>query len=195
MNVRQNLLVALLMTVVTTLLLGLAYPLVVTALAQVLFPDKANGQLIVRSGRLIGSRIIGQPFSSTGYFHPRPSAAGNAGYDPTASGGSDLGPTNKKLVDGVEANVEAAQRENPGVLVPIDLVTASGSGLDPDISPAAADFQVPRVAHERHVPEAAIRQLVAEFTSGRQFGVLGEPRVNVLLLNLALDDRYPLVSR
>lgn len=192
LHLGQNLLAAILMTIVTTVLLGLVYPLVVTGVAQLLFPDKANGQLIVRDGRLIGSRSIGQPFSSPGYFRPRPSAAGAAGYDPLASGGSNLGPTNKKLVDQVRANIEALQRANPGTPVPIDLVTASGSGLDPHISPAAAMFQVPRVARERRVEPAAIRQIVNECTEGRQFGILGEARVNVLLLNLTLDERFPM---
>ena len=195
MNLRRNLAVAALMTVVTTILLGLAYPLVVTLLAQVLFADKANGQLIVRDGVVVGSRLIGQPFFSPGYFRSRPSAAGPAGYDATASSGSNLGPTNKKLVDGVSANIAAAQRENPEMAVPIDLVTASGSGLDPDISPAAAAFQVPRVARARGVPETEVGRLVAQHTSGRQLGLLGEPRVNVLLLNLALDERYPMRAR
>ena len=195
MNLRRNLAVAALMTVVTTILLGLAYPLVVTLLAQVLFADKANGQLIVRNGVVVGSRLIGQPFSSPGYFRSRPSAAGPAGYDATASSGSNLGPTNRKLVDSVNANIAAAQRENPGMAVPIDLVTASGSGLDPDISPAAAAFQVRRVARARGVPESEVSRLVAQFTGGRQLSLLGEPRVNVLLLNLALDERYPMRAR
>jgi K+-transporting ATPase ATPase C chain len=164
---------------------------VVTALAQALFPDRANGQLIYRDGRLVGSRLLGQPFSSPGYFHSRPSAAGPAGYDAAASGGTSLGPTNAALVGAVRARIEAARLENPGVPVPIDLVTSSASGLDPDISPAAAEFQVPRVARERGVTEAAVRRLVAAFTKPRDIGVLGESRVNVLLLNLALDERYP----
>jgi K+-transporting ATPase ATPase C chain len=188
----KNLVTAILMTVVTTILLGLIYPLVVTGLAQVLFKDKANGQLIERNGAVIGSQIIGQPFSSPGYFRSRPSAAGAVGYDAGASSASNLGPTNKKLIDRVKADVEKLQAENPSKLIPVDLVTTSGSGLDPHISPAAAEFQVPRVARERGMCEDEVRRLVAAHTEGRQFGLLGEPRVNVLLLNLALDEIKPL---
>jgi potassium-transporting ATPase KdpC subunit len=188
----KNLVTAILMTVVTTVLLGLVYPLVVTGLARVLFKDKANGSLIERNGVIIGSRLIGQPFSSPGYFRSRPSAAGAAGYDAGASSGSNLGPTNKKLIERVKANVEKLQAENPGKPVPVDLVTTSASGLDPHISPAAAEFQVPRVARERGMNEDEVRRVVAEKTEGRQLGLLGEPRVNVLLLNLKLDELRPL---
>ena len=191
MNIRRDFVTAVLMTIVTTVLFGLAYPLIVTGLAQLLFPDRANGQLIPRNGRAIGSRIIGQTFSSPEYFHGRPSAAGT-GYDAANSGGSNLGPTNRKLMESVTANVAAARRGVDGdAKVPVDLVTASASGLDPHISPAAAVFQVPRVARARGAREAEIRALVDAHTEGRQFGILGEPRVNVLVLNLALDERYP----
>ena len=189
----KNLVTAVLMTLVTTILLGLAYPFVVTGLAQVIFPDNANGQLIRNAdGTIVGSRLIGQPFSSPGYFRSRPSAAGATGYDASASSGSNLGPTNQKLIERVKADVEKLQKENPGKLVPIDLVTTSGSGLDPHISCAAAEFQVPRVARERSMSEEELRQIVAAHTEGRQFGFLGEPRVNVLELNIDLDNRKPL---
>jgi K+-transporting ATPase ATPase C chain len=191
MNITRNLIVAVLMTVVTTILLGVVYPLAMTGIAQVAFPDKANGQLIERNGRVVGSRIIGQGFSSPGYFHSRPSAAGT-GYDAANSAGSNYGPTNKKLIDAVKANVEAARKENPNAPVPIDLVTASASGFDPHITPASAEFQVPRVARERGMSEEDVRRAVAAHTEGRQLGFFGEPRVNVLELNLALDVAHPL---
>jgi K+-transporting ATPase ATPase C chain len=190
---KKNLLIAVLMTIATTVLLGLIYPLVVTGLAQVIFPDKANGQLIQRDGQVVGSRLIGQPFGGPGYFHSRPSAAGN-GYDAANSGGSNLGPTNQKLVDRFKQDLPKLQAENPGKPVPIDLLTTSGSGLDPNITPAGADFQVPRVAKERGMSEAAVQQLVARHTEGRQFGFLGELRVNVLELNLELDASHPMAK-
>lgn len=193
-NMVKHLWTAMLMTVVTTVLLGIVYPLLITGLAQVIFPDQANGQLIERDGKVIGSRIIGQPFSSPGYFRSRPSGAG-AGYDAAASSGSNLGPTNKKLVDRVATDVAKYAEENPSRPVPIDLVTASASGLDPHISPAAAEFQVPRVARERSMSAQDLRQLVATHTEGRQLALLGEPVVNVLLLNLALDERHPMPAK
>lgn len=183
---KKNLLIAVWFTLVTTVLFGIVYPLVITGLSQLLFPSKANGHLIERNGKLVGSSIIGQNFSGPGYFHSRPSAAGT-GYDPTASGGSFLGPTNKALLERVKADVQKDQTENPSQPVPIDLVTASGSGLDPDISPAAAEFQVLRVAKERGMSETEVRAFVTKHTLGRQFGFLGEPRVRVLELNLDLD--------
>jgi len=190
---KKNLLISVWFTLVTTVLFGLIYPLVVTGLSQLLFPDKANGQLIERNGKWIGSRIIGQAFTGRGYFHSRPSAAGTGnGYDPMSSSGSNLGPTNKSLIDRVNGDVQKLRGENPGSPIPVDLVTSSGSGLDPDISPAAAEFQIFRVGRERHVSEAELLALVAKHTLGRQFGVLGEPRTNVLELNLELDAQHPL---
>ncbi len=191
MNITRNLIAAVLMTIVTTLILGIIYPLAITAIAQVMFPDQANGQLVEHHGTVVGSRIIGQGFSSPGYFRSRPSAAG-MGYDAANSAGTQFGPTNKKLVDTVKANVDVARQENPDAPVPIDLVTASASGLDPHLSPAAADFQVPRVARERGTSEGDVRRLVDAHTEGRQLGFLGEARVNVLELNLALDREHPL---
>jgi len=187
---KKNLITAVLMTIATTILLGIIYPLVVTGIAKVVFPDKANGQLISRDGKVIGSRIIGQPFVGPGYFHSRPSAAGN-GYDAANSGGTNLGPTNQKLIDRVKQDVASLQAENPGKPIPVDLVTTSASGLDPHISLANPDFQVPRIARERGMSEDRLRQLIAEHTESRQLGFLGEPRVNVLELNLGLDERFP----
>jgi potassium-transporting ATPase KdpC subunit len=189
---KQHLRTAILFTLVTTLLFGLLYPLAVTGLGQLLFPAKANGELIVRNGKVVGSRLIGQPFSSAWYFHPRPSDAGS-GYDPVAASGgaSNLGPTNRQLIDRVKGDVEKLHAENPGEPIPVDMVTTSASGLDPDISPAAAEFQIPRVARERQMSETDLRALVAKHTLGRQFDTLGEPRVNVLELNLDLDATHP----
>jgi K+-transporting ATPase ATPase C chain len=185
---KKNFLVAVLMTMVTTLLLGVIYPFVVTGLAQLIFPEKANGQLIMQQGKIVGSRIIGQPFTGAGYFHGRPSAAGS-GYDAGNSGGTNLGPTNKVLIARVEHDAAALQAQNPEVAVPVDLVTTSASGLDPDISIEGAEFQAPRIAHSRNLSLERVRQLIASHTQSRVFGFLGEPRVNVLELNLALDQQ------
>jgi potassium-transporting ATPase KdpC subunit len=186
----KNLRISILMTIATTILLGVIYPLVVTGLAQVLFHHKANGQLIEKNGTVVGSTIIGQGFSSPGYFHSRPSAAGN-GWDAANSGGSNLGPTNQKLIDRVKGDVATAQADNPGTPVPIDLVTTSASGFDPHITPAAAEFQLARVAKERGITVDQLRALVVKHTEDRQFGLLGEARVNVLELNLDLDEQFP----
>ena len=187
----KNLKVAILMTIVTTILLGVVYPFVVTGLAQLIFPKQANGELITLNGKIVGSRLIGQPFSSPGYFRSRPSAAGN-GYDAGNSGGSNLGPTNKTLIDRVNGDVQKLRAENPNAPVPMDLVTTSASGLDPHISPQAAEFQIPRVARERGMTENDVRAVVEKHSEGRQLGFLGEPRVNVLELNLDLDTVHPL---
>ncbi len=185
---KRNLLISIWMTLATTALLGIIYPLVVTGLAQVFYPQRANGDLIEYRGQLVGSRLIGQPFTAPWYFHSRPSAAGPAGYDPTQSQGSNLAPTNKALLDRVSASVQTLQAENPNMPIPIDLVTESASGLDADISPASAEFQIPRVAKERKMTETDLRAVVQRHTQQRQFGILGEPRVNVLELNLDLDE-------
>jgi len=182
---KKNLITAFLMTIVTTILLGLIYPLVVTGVAQLVFKDKANGQIVRRNGDAVGSRIIAQPFTSPKYFHPRPSSAG---YDAANSGGTNYAPTNQKLIDRVKADAETLHAENQAQPIPVDLITTSASGLDPEISPAAADFQVPRVARERGLAESTVRQLVQQHTEQRDLGLLGEPRVNVLELNLALDE-------
>jgi len=190
---KKNLVTAVLMTVATTILLGIIYPLVITAIARVAFPEKANGQLITRAGQTVGSRIIGQPFIGPGYFHSRPSAAGS-GYDATNSGGTNLAATNQKLIDRVRQDTAVLQAENPSKPVPIDSVTTSASGLDPHITPANAEFQVPRVARERGMSEDQLRQIIARHTEGRQLGFLGEPRVNVLELNLDLDSTHGMRS-
>jgi K+-transporting ATPase ATPase C chain len=187
---KKNLITAVLITIATTILLGIVYPLVVTGIAQVMFPKKANGQLIQKDGKTVGSSIIGQSFSGPGYFHSRPSAAGN-GYDAANSGGSNFGPTNQKLIVRVHQDVTSLQTENPNQTVPIDLVTTSASGFDPHITPAAAEYQLARIAKERGTTVDRLRALLAKHTEGRQLGILGEPRVNVLELNLELDERFP----
>jgi len=189
---------AIVFVVALTVITGLLYPFAMTGIAGVVFPYQAQGSLIERDGKVVGSALIGQDFTSAGYFHGRPSATVGpdpndstktvpAPYNAANSGGSNLGPTNKALIDRVQGDVEKLQQENPSAQVPIDLVTTSGSGLDPDISPAAALFQVPRVAKARNMPEDRVRQLVDEHVEGRTLGFLGEPRINVLALNLALD--------
>ena len=188
---KKNLITSVLMTIVTTVLLGLAYPLLVTGVAQVLYRDKADGQIIYRNGAAMGSRLIGQPFSGEAYFHSRPSAAGD-GYDAANSGGSNLGPTNRKLQEEVAGRVQMEKSGNGPV--PIDLVTASGSGLDPHISPASADYQVARVARARGISESETRALVLRHAEPRQLGIFGEPRVNVLELNLELDRLHPVAK-
>jgi potassium-transporting ATPase KdpC subunit len=187
---KKNLITAVLMVLVTTVLFGLVFPLVITGLAQVLFPKQANGQLLTRNGKVVGSRLIGQIFSSPGYFHSRPSSAGT-GYDAGNSSGSNLGPTNQSLIARVQQDADRLHAENPSAAIPMDLLTTSGSGLDPHISPEAAEFQVPRVAKERGLSEDIIRQAIRQHTESRQFVLLGEPRVNVLELNLALDQIAP----
>lgn len=188
MNLFKHIYPAVALTIVLTVLTGIIYPCAVTGLSALLFKQKARGSLIEREGKVMGSRLIGQPFNGTGYFHSRPSAAGS-GYDATASGGTNLGPTSKRLFEEqVRERSKQLRTENPNVEIPIDLVTSSGSGLDPHISPAAAEFQIPRVAAERRMSQDEVRLLIGKHTEGRQFGVLGEPRVNVLELNLALDE-------
>ena len=186
--------ITILATIVMTILFGLAYPLVFTGLAQVLFPHQANGSLVTVNGKVAGSELIGQSFTKPEYFHGRPSAAGNNGYDAANSGGSNLGPTNQKLVDRVKADVQKFRAEDPDYTgpIPADLLTSSGSGLDPHISPASAEAQVARVAKARGVTPDRITELVAKHTDGRQWGIFGEPRVNVLLLNIDLDHSVPL---
>ena len=182
---------AIMATVVLAVITGIVYPLAVTGIAQLAFREKANGSLIKDNEKIIGSRLIGQNFTKPEYFHPRPSATGKRGYDASSSSGSNLGPTNAKLIEGIKNNIRTIREENPGVKteqIPVDLVTASASGLDPHISPASALLQVPRIAKTRHLEEAVVKKLVADNTEDRQFRILGEPRVNVLLLNLALDN-------
>jgi K+-transporting ATPase ATPase C chain len=183
---KKELILAVRFTLVTTLVFGLIYPIGVTGLSKLLFPKQAAGSLIEKNGRVIGSKLIGQSFTSDKYFHSRPSAAGN-GYDASASSGSNLAPTNQALIDRVKADVAKLQQENPGAAIPADLVTASGSGLDPEISPASAEFQIPRVAKARALSVDSVRALVARHTQARTWGIFGEPRVNVLELNLDLD--------
>ncbi len=184
----KDLITSVLMLIVLTVALGIVYPIAVWGVSRLAFSHQANGSLIEKDGKVVGSELIGQTFSSPGYFHSRPSAAGN-GYDAGASSGSNLGPTSKKLIDRIGADAETMQPENPNVKIPADLVTTSASGLDPHISPSAAEFQVVRVAKERNMAESDVRQIVQKFTEGRQLGFFGEPRVNVLMLNLALDKK------
>ncbi len=188
MNLSKHIYPAVALTIVLTVLVGIIYPFVMTGLSMVFFRDKSMGSLVESGGKVIGSRLIGQPFSGAGYFHTRPSAAGS-GYDATASGGTNLGPTSKALFEEqIKGRAKELKSENPKMEIPVDLVTSSGSGLDPHISPAAAEFQVPRIARERQMAESDVRQLVEKHKEGRQFGFLGEPTVNVLELNLDLDE-------
>jgi len=187
-NTLRHLGIACTFTIVTVVMLGLVYPFVMTVLAQLFFPSQANGAIVYRNGQAIGSDIVGQLWTKPRYFHGRPSAAGN-GYDPTATSGTSLGPTSKKLMDATKATIVALEKDNPDAVgpVPMDLVTSSASGIDPDISPQAAYYQAPRVAAARHVPLSAVDAIVAASVQPRELGFLGEPRVNVLQLNLALD--------
>ncbi len=188
MNLLKHIYPAVALTIVLTVLVGIIYPFVMTGLSELLFKEKARGSLIEREGKVIGSRLIGQPFIGAGYFHSRPSAAGSS-YDANASGGTNLGPTSKQLFkEQVRGRAKQLRAESPNTQIPVDLITSSGSGLDPHVSPAAAEFQIPRVARERRMSEDEVRQLVRKHTEERQFGILGEPRVNVLELNLALDE-------
>jgi K+-transporting ATPase ATPase C chain len=189
---RQSL-IGLRMTLMLTILTGLLYPGLVTGICQMIFPNQANGSLIVKNGHVIGSALIGQSFTRREYFQPRPSAAGVDGYDPTASGGSNLGPTSQKLADRVKSSIAQFRKDNPDFTgpIPADLLTASGSGLDPHLSPASISAQAPRVAVARGISTDQIQQLASEFTEGRELGFLGEPRVNVMRLNIALDERFP----
>jgi len=182
--------------IVMTILLGVVYPLAITGICQVFFPHQANGSLITAGGKVIGSELIGQNFTKPEYFQPRPSAAGSDGYDATSSGGSNYGPTNQKLIDRVKASVEKFRKENPDYQgpIPADLLTASASGLDPHISPASAEAQAPRVAKARGVAVERVNQLMAQFTERPDLGILGEPRVNVLMLNLELDRTFRLTK-
>jgi K+-transporting ATPase ATPase C chain len=187
---KKEIQIAMRFTLLTTIIFGLAYPLAITGLSRWLFPHQANGSLILRDGKTVGSQLIGQTFTSDKYFHSRPSNAGD-GYDAANSSGSNLAPTNRQLVDRVQGDVAKLRAENPGTPIPADLVTSSGSGLDPHISPASADFQVLRVARARGISSDTLRTLVAKHTEARQFGLLGEPRVDVLELNLELDTVFP----
>ena len=192
MEITKQIFPAIMLTIILTLLVGIVYPLAVTGISQLLFKEKAQGSLITKDGKVIGSQLIGQAFQGTGYFHSRPSAAG-IGYDAAASSGTNLGPTSAKLMDEkIKPIVDALKEENPNQPVPVDLVTSSASGLDPHITPAAAAFQIPRVARERKISEDQLRRLVQQHTQARQFGILGEPRVNLLALNLAIDEAHPM---